>query len=124
MSVKRFRIFALAAGVLLMCACGKRYKAESTVKNFVGENILVKDYSMDFAKFDSTVHLNDSILTRMKISARGNSLFKKNINYGTTAGKGKYAYVQTKIYTGKDTLTHTFYLDMNLSEVIAFKRNG
>lgn len=124
MIARRFRIFVLIAAAMSLVGCGKQYEAENKVKDFLDENMLVKDYSVDFQKMDSTAHINDSIISRMKDAARENKLFKKDINYWTGENKGKHVYLQTKIYVGKDTVTHTFYFDTHLSGVMAFKRNG
>lgn len=106
---------------LVLFGCGKQHKAESVVKEFMAQYMTVDDYSIDFLKIDSTTHVTDSLINRMKFTAAQNKLFKKGIKYGRNPKSGRYVYLPVRIYIGKDTISQTFYLDTNTSNVIAFK---
>lgn len=115
------RTVAPVLATILLFGCGKQHQAEGVVKEFIAQNIAVEDYSADFLKVDSTTHINDSMIERMRLAAGHNKLFKSGIKYGQDLRKGKYAFLPARIYVGKDTIRQTFYLDMDMSHVIAFK---
>ena len=52
---------------LLLCACGKQYKAEDTVKAFLDINLKSGNYDVSFTKIDSTKLISDSIVNVMRI---------------------------------------------------------
>lgn len=115
------KVSVLGIASFLFFSCGKQHKAEAVVKEFINRNIAVKDYYADFLKIDSTTHIADSLINRMKLTAEQNKIFKKGITYGQDPKSGKYAFLPANIYIGKDTIYQTFYLDMELSHVVAFK---
>lgn len=115
------RIFISLSFIMLLFSCGKQQKAESVVKDFLDENLVVSDYSISFAGIDSTSYITDSIVGVMKKAASTNRLFKKSIKYGESNVQGKYIYTRAEIVNGKDTVTQTFYLDKEMTCVIAFK---
>lgn len=121
MSERIKRLFLPFFAVLVLIGCGKQHKAETTVKDFLETNIEAEDYTVDFKKIDSTMYITDSIINRMRSSANQNKFFKKDLKYGRTQARSKYIFIPANIYIGKDTVLHTFYLDMNASYVIAFK---
>lgn len=118
--ISRFSVCIMA---ILLVSCGKQHKAENVVKEFLDENLVTDDYSVSFSKIDSTRHVTDSMITVMQSAAARNRIFKKDIKYDTSSKTGKYIFTQTKIYKGKDTISNTFYLDTDLTHVIAFKEN-
>ena len=94
--------------VLLFASCGQQYKAESTVKDFIE----------DFADLGKTRHLNDSLIGIMR--QNGAQGFKKGITYPAIP-QGDLYYLRMRYISGKDTLQNTFYLNEELTEVVAFK---
>lgn len=117
------KTFVICLTTLVALSCGNQHKAESVVKDFLDANMMSADYSISFNGIDSTRNLTDSMINVMKINAKNNSLFKKNIAYGTNKGKKPYILTKTRIYNGKDTVPYTFYLDKTMQNVIAFKMN-
>lgn len=118
--MKRYiKTIVICSITLVAVSCGKQHKAESTVKDFLNQNMTATDYSISFNKIDSTKNLTDSMIIVMKNNAKKNSLFKKDIEYGT--GNKPYIFTKTKIYDGKDTVPYTFYLDNTLKNVVSFK---
>lgn len=106
--------------ILLFVSCGQQYKAESTVKDFIEENMeTVNQISgRDFADLGKTRHLNDSLIGAMR--QQGAQGFKKDITYPTIPHSDLY-YLRMRYISGSDTLQNTFYLNEELTEVIAFK---
>ncbi len=113
----------LCLSPLLFFGCAKQRKAESVVKDFLNENLTESNYSVRFSKIDSTAYVNENTINIMKVVAKENKAFKKDINYGTSKKKGKLVYTKVTIYVGKDTLKQTFYLDNDITNVVGFKEN-
>ena len=107
--------------VILMCACGKQHKAEETVKAFLDNNLRTTEYSVNFTKIDSTRLVSDSLIHVMRTNASKNTSFRNNIAYDANPPQRIYMFTKAKIYIGKDTLQHTFYLTPELTQVISFK---
>lgn len=118
-----FKVVVICSAAFLAMSCSEQHKAEGVVKDFLDQNLLSADYSISFNNIDSTRNITDSMINVMKINAKNNSLFKKNIAYGTNKGKKPYILTKTRIYNGKDTVPYTFYLDKAMKNVIAFKIN-
>lgn len=106
---------------ILMCACGKQHKAEETVKAFLDNNLKTTEYSVNFTKIDSTRLVSDSLIHVMRTNASKNTSFRNNIAYDANPPQRIYMFTKAKIYIGKDTLQHTFYLTPELTQVISFK---
>jgi pyruvate/oxaloacetate carboxyltransferase len=107
--------------MLSFASCGRQHDAEQTVKAFVeanmengGDDIT----SRDFADLGTTRHINDSIIQLMR--HRGAPLFKKVITY-PTAPDGELYYLRMSYVHQGDTLQNTFYLNQDLTEIVAFK---
>ena len=106
--------------LLLLASCGKQYDAEQTVKDFVESNIDNADKvsGRDFADLGTTRHINDSLINVMH--QRGADHFKQGIAY-PDAPDGDLYYLRMRYVYDGDTLQNTFYLNQELTEVVAFK---
>lgn len=106
--------------LLLFASCGQQYHAEKTVKAFVEANMEQpeKITNRDFADIGTTRHINDSLINQMR--QRGAQLFRKGITYGQVP-KGDLFYLRMRYVHESDTLQNTFYLNQELTEVVAFK---
>ena len=107
--------------LLLLASCGKQHNAEQTVKAFVEDNMENggSDISdRDFADLGQTRHINDSLIALMH--QRGAPLFKQGITY-PTASQNELFYLRMRYVHDGDTLQNTFYLNQELTEVVAFK---
>ena len=107
--------------VLLFASCGRQHSAEQTVKAFVEANMEnggddISD--RDFADLGTTKFINDSLIQVMR--HRGAPLFKQDISY-STAPDGELYYLRMSYVHQGDTLQNTFYLNSELTEVVAFK---
>jgi hypothetical protein len=106
--------------LLLLASCGKQYYAEQTVEDFVDANMEQpeKTSMRDFADLGTTRHINDSLIGVMR--QRGADHFKKGISYPDVP-QGDLYYLRMRYVREGDTLQNTFYLNEELTEVVAFK---
>ena len=116
----RARNIIIGGMVLLFASCGQQYKAEKAVKAFVEENMEVANEitGRDFADVGTTRHISDSLIQVMR--HRGAPLFRQGINYGKVP-QGELYYLRMRFIHKGDTLQNTFYLNPELTEVVAFK---
>ena len=118
--MKLSRVYIIIGISLLLASCGKQYDAEKTVEAFVdqyAENAGALK-GIDFADIGTTRHISDSLIQVMR--HRGAPLFKKGINYGQVPD-GELYYLRMRFIHEGDTLQNTFYLNQELTEVVAFK---
>lgn len=108
--------------LLLTASCGRQQQAKSVVKDFM-EQYLADASRLDYVSFssiDSTRTISDSLISVLRQNVPGH--FRSPISY-------QERQVPTLIHTrvryllGSDTLSATFYLDPQLTGVIAFKEN-
>ena len=119
----RSRAYIIIGGIsalLLFASCGQQYHAEKTVEAFVEANMEQPNQisHRDYADVGTTRHINDSLITMMR--ERGAELFKKGITYGEMP-TGDLFYLRMRYVHNGDTLQNTFYLNQELTEVVAFK---
>lgn len=119
--MKRIYII-IGIGVLLLASCGRRQEAKSIIKDFMKAN--VEDYSkvsyLEFYDIDSTRNISDSLIQVMH--GRTPAHFSRNISYQQRVGKTLW-HIRTRYLMDKDTCSATFYIDKELTGVVAFKEN-
>ena len=106
--------------MLLSVSCGRQHDAEQTEKAFVEENMQdgIQISDRDFADLGTTQLISDSLIQLMR--QRGADLYKQGIAY-SKAPDGALYYLRMRYVHDKDTLQNTFYLNQELTEVVAFK---
>ena len=106
--------------MLLSVSCGRQHDAEQTVKAFIEANMQddVEICDRDFADLGTTSLISDSLIEQMR--QRGAELYKQGITY-PKAPDGELYYLRMRYVHDKDTLQNTFYLNQELTEVVAFK---
>ena len=106
--------------MLLSVSCGRQHDAEQTVKAFVEANMQggVQISDRDFADLGTTRLISDSLIGLMR--QRGADLYKQGITYPKTL-EGELYYLRMSYVHEGDTLYNTFYLNQDLTEVVAFK---
>ena len=98
-------IIGIGLTLLLFASCGQQQQAKSVVKDFV-EDCLQQDADyLDFTRVDSTRSVSDSV-----------------IQYAERKGK-TLKYIRVSYLLNNDTLSATFYLDAEMTGVVAFKQN-
>ncbi len=119
--MKRIYII-IGIGVWLLASCGRQQTAKSRVKDFMKAN--VEDYSkvsyLDFGDIDSTRTISDSLI--QVLHGRTPAHFSRNISYQPRDGKTLWL-LRTRYLMGEDTCSATFYMDKELTGVVAFKEN-
>ena len=106
--------------MLLSVSCGRQHDAEQTVKAFIEANMQddVEISDRDFADLGTTSLISDSLIDQMR--QRGAELYKQGITY-PKAPDGELYYLRMRYVHDGDTLQNTFYLNQELTEVVAFK---
>ena len=101
---------------LLLAACGQQQRAKSVVKDFVAQQLQQDVSYLDFSDVDSTRAISDSLIDVLRQRAG------QNVQYQSRTGH-TLLYIRAKYLLDKDTLSTTFYLDPQLTGVVAFKQN-
>ena len=112
----------IGVALLLFVSCGRQQTAKSIVKDFMEAH--VEDYSkvsyLEFCDIDSTSNISDSLI--QVLHGRTPAHFSKNISYQQRAGKTLWL-IRTRYLMDEDTCSATFYLDKDMTGVVAFKEN-
>lgn len=109
--------------VLLFASCGRQHNAESTVEDFMESNLKEpSELSINkFNRIDSTRYLNDSIVAviRQKTTATATQ-YKGGIEYGSEPVGKSLVILRVDYSVGDKGYTDTYYLDKELTRVVAF----
>lgn len=121
----RFKGFILSVAVLLLAGCGQQHDAESLVKDFMKQNLKEPSAisSVDFERIDSTKRLNDSIVTEIRTFASKSERYRKDIKYPQEAIEKTLIILRVGYRLNGEECSDTYYLDKNLTRVVAFKNN-
>jgi len=115
----------IGVAVLLFVSCGQQHQAKEIIQDFVDQNATEPSSrsSISIVKFDSTRVINDSIILAMRANADTIKRYVKPVKYAEGPFGGKL-YVARITYTidGAE-YSDTYYLDDQLSRVVAFKSN-
>ena len=127
--MKNKRVFLfLAAGFLALASvsCGKRHSAKKLVESFVDE----PSVSMtDVGKLDSTDRVDNSTINALQADVKNGGLYKPDTKFGQRPTNTKTLLMirvtlETKDEKGeKKPYKQTFYLDPELTSVVAVKTN-
>ena len=122
--MKRLYII-IGIGLLLFASCGQQHQAKVLIQEFVDQHAVEPSSysSISIVKFDSTKVLNDSIITAMRANAAATQRYQKSIKYAKGA-IGQKLYVARITYSINGVeYSDTYYLDDQLTRVVAFKIN-
>jgi hypothetical protein len=109
-------IIGISLTVLLLVSCGLQQNAKSLVKDFV-EDCLHQDADyLDFTSVDSTRTVTDSVIIALRQQG------PEDVPYVERKGR-TLLFIRAKYLVDKDTLSATFYLDSDLTGVVAYKQN-
>lgn len=107
---------------MAFASCGRKQEAKSIVKDFMKTN--VGDYSkvsyIEFCDVDSTRNISDSLI--QVLHGQTPAHFNRNINYQQRGGKTLWL-IRTRYLMDEDTCSATFYMDKEMTGVVAFKEN-
>ena len=106
----------IGVALLLFASCGQQQKAKSIVKDFMDTYPRGEVNYLEFSDVDSTKALSDSIIEVMRTRAGKQMIFQKRTSETLLLIRAKYLL-------DKDTCSTTFYLDPQLTGVVACKDN-
>ena len=111
--------------MLLLASCGQQHKAETLVEDFMDKNLKSpsKVSIIEFAKIDSTKRINDSIITNMRTVAEQSERYNQGIVYDKSGHGKTLITLRVQYRIANDTCSDTYYLDKELTKVVAFKTN-
>jgi hypothetical protein len=122
----------LAAGFLALASvgCGKRHSAKKLVENFIDEHAQQPPVSItDVGKLDSTDRVDNSTINALQADVKNGGLYKPDTKFGQRPTNTKTLLMirvtlETKDEKGeKKPYKQTFYLDPELTSVVAVKTN-
>ena len=121
--MKRVIISVSAALSVLLSGCGQGYKVHKLVENFLEQQMNVAGYDVvEWGKIDSTFRVSSDVLAQMR--HQGNLLIKRTLPYQAPTNKLNYITVKyVKTGAVQDTVSQTFYLNDQMTGVVAFKNN-
>ena len=120
--MKRIPYIIIGVALLLFASCGQQQQVKSVVKDFMEQHLAdASDLSyLDFSDVDSTRVVSDSLLQAMR---RGVSDRYQSPLPFTDRRSPKLFHIRVNYTLGQDTCSATFYLDSELSSVVALKEN-
>ena len=107
---------------LMLAACSNRHKASSSIEAFLTENLANPEFKTEYITMDSTRKLKDSVIVALQQQASADKAFKRNIRWEKPTD-GKYIFVRMKVIQQQDTAVRTFYLNPEMTAVVALKQN-
>ena len=111
--------------LLLFASCGQQHQAKEVISDFLDKHVTEPSArsSITVEKFDSTRVLSDSVIQRMRANADTVKRYVTPIHYAP-GDISRKLYVARISYTVHDVeFSDTYYLDDQLTRVIAFKSN-
>jgi hypothetical protein len=125
------KIFVFAClSALLILGCGKQHTAKQLVSDFIEQNTTVVPSISEVGSLDSALYVTDEAIVRMRQSAGKNGIFKSGIRYGERPQNTSTLMMLSVTYTLEGSqhapkeYRQTFYLDPNLTRVVAVKSDN
>lgn len=111
--------------LLLFASCGPQQEAEELVEQFMKQNMKEElDISgLHFMDIDSTRLVNDSVVISLRQQAKRASRYQGNIKYAPDQPFKQLITIRAKYYIEEKEYSDTYYLDMDLTRIVAFKEN-
>ncbi len=112
--------------MLLSVSCGQQHQAKVVIQDFIDQYATNPSSfgSISISKFDSTRILNDSVINRMRANADTIKRYQKSITYANSAPGKKLYVTRINYFFDNEKYSDTYYLDENLTNIVAFKTNG
>ncbi|OYP46408.1 hypothetical protein CIK96_06030 [Prevotella sp. P4-98] len=112
--------------VLLLTSCGQQHEAEALVEDFMDKNMKdeVSINARRFTDIDSTFLLTNDVIQKMRNkAANGGQRYKKGIKYADGNPTRKLFITRVKYYVDTLECSDTYYLNADLTHIVAFKEN-
>ena len=131
--MKNKRVFLfLAAGFLALASvsCGKRHSAKQLVEDFIDEHAQLSSVSVtDVGKLDSTDRVDNTTISALQADVKNGGIYKPDTKFGQRPTNTKTLLMLRVTLEVKDEkgekkpYKQTFYLDPELTSVVAVKTN-
>ena len=123
--MKKVLYIIIGVSLLLFTSCGPQADAESLVKDFMEKNIKegLKPRSLHFTDIDSTHAITDSVVINLRQLAKQGTRYQEYIKYAPDEPFHKLIVTRVKYHLDDEECSDTYYLDMALTRVVAFKEN-
>jgi len=129
MRLKKNIIIGLLGMILLLASCGQQNKAQGLVKDFLKENLNSADCSFErFGKLAQTAMIDAQRVEQLRKEMKNIPSMKQDIKYEDGVCPDTLLYIRATYkltdHSGKEQeYTQTFYMDKELTRIIAFKQN-
>ena len=123
--MKRLIYIIIGVAPLLFASCGPQAEAEDLVEQFMEQNMRegLKPSSVHFTDIDSTHAMTDSIVVNLRQLARQAKRYRPDLKYAPDEPFKKLMVTRVKYELDDQEVSDTYYLDMALTRVVAFKEN-
>ncbi len=123
--MKNYLYIIIGISLLLFASCGPQQEAEDLVEQFMKQNMKEElDISgLHFMDIDSTRLVNDSVVISLRQQAKRASRYQGNIKYAPDQPFKQLITIRAKYYIEEKEYSDTYYLDMDLTRIVAFKEN-
>ena len=123
--MKNYLYIIIDISLLLFASCGPQQEAEELVEQFMKQNMKEElDISgLHFMDIDSTRLVNDSAVISLRQQAKRASRYQGNIKYAPDQPFKQLITIRAKYYIEEKEYSDTYYLDMDLTRIVAFKEN-
>ena len=125
MSTYTYKIGVTVIGLILLTSCGRQHRAESIVEDFIEANAAKPEAvsSIDFRSIDSTRVISDSIISVMRRQAAGSPRYRSDMSFDQSEIILPLIIVRVSYKTDGQECSDTYYLDCDLTRVVALKTN-
>ena len=110
------QIILIGVTLLLLASCGRQQQAKTLVKDFMAQQGRGEVSYIGFSSLDSTRAIGDSLITVLRQRA------PQGIRYQERTGVS-LLFLRAQYLDGQDTCSATFYLDKDLTGIVAYKEN-
>ena len=123
--MKNYLYIIIGISLLLFASCGPQQEAEELVEQFMKQNMKEElDISgLHFMDIDSTRLVNDSVVISLRQQAKRASRYQGNIKYAPDQPFKQLITIRVKYYIEEKEYSDTYYLDIDLTRIVAFKEN-
>ena len=123
--MKNYLYIIIGISLLLFASCGPQQEAEDLVEQFMKQNMKEElDISgLHFMDIDSTRLVNDSVVISLRQQAKRASRYQGIIKYAPDQPFKQLITIRVKYYIEEKEYSDTYYLDMDLTRIVAFKEN-
>lgn len=123
--MKRLIYIIIGIAPLLFASCGPQAEAEELVEQFMEQNMRkgLNPSSVHFTDVDSTHAMTDSIVINLRQLARQGKRYGPDLKYAPDEPFTKLMVTRVKYELENEEVSDTYYLDMKLTRVVAFKEN-